>query len=449
MFSDFQKHIKNNFSFLKGKKLLIAISGGLDSIVLSNLFHKMEYDISFAHCNFHLRGIDSDLDEKFVIEKADEFNIKYYITHFNTFDHAKKNRQSIQMAARELRYSWFRELLKIHGFDYLLTAHHADDNLETFLINLTRGTGLEGLTGIPEIKNKTIRPLLPFTKIEIENYAKENNLSWREDRSNDDTKYLRNKIRHELIPIFNEINPAFMESFANTLNYLKGSDQIIKDRITNVQQQIITQEESLIKFDIEKLKKLNNPKPYLFELFRDYGFTEWNDVFDLLDSQSGKQIISKTHRLIKDRDYLLLVKRENVSSQEIEITESGHKVKVDSFNLIIEDCSNPPHQIILTKGSGGIIYIDKDLLSFPLHVRKWQKGDYFYPFGMKGKKKLSKYFKDEKLSLFEKENIWLLCSENKIVWILNRRLDERFKITEQTKKILKLEIKGIKPQGKP
>ncbi len=441
MLSDFQKHINNKFSFLKSKKLLIAFSGGLDSLVLTHLFSVLKYDVSLAHCNFRLRGIESDLDEKFAMQKAKDLDIKYYINSFNTSDYAKKNKQSIQMAARELRYTWFQKLMQENNFDYLLTAHHADDNLETFLINLTRGTGLEGLTGIPEINQKTIRPLLVFSKVQLENYAKTNSLSWREDKSNADTKYLRNKIRHDLIPILKEINPSFISSFNHTLNNLKGSDHIIKDRIKNVHQQVFSEENDIIKISIQKLKKLNEPKSYLFELLKDFGFTEWNDVFDLLDSQSGKQILSKTHRLIKDREYLLLEKINSKTPRQFEILEPTNQLEIESFQIIFEEVDSFNQEVYKKNRSNHVVYIDKDLLIFPLLVRKWQKGDYFCPLGMQGKKKLSKYFKDEKLTLFEKENIWLLCSDNKIVWVINHRSDERFKITEQSKNILKVEIK--------
>ncbi len=442
MLSDFQKHIDNNFSFLKRKKLLIAFSGGLDSLVLSHLFYVMKYDISLAHCNFRLRGIESDIDEKFAIQKAKEFNKKYFINHFNTDEYAKKNKLSIQMAARELRYSWFQELIKEHDFDYLLTAHHADDNLETFLINLSRGTGLEGLTGIPEINQNTIRPLLVFPKTKLENYAKTNRLSWREDSSNADTKYLRNNIRHKLIPLLKELNPSFIDSFNHTLNHLKGSNQIVKDRIEDVRQEIFKEEKDIIEIHIEKLKKLNDPKSYLFELFKNYGFTEWNDVFDLLESQSGKQILSKTHRLIKNRDLLLLTKRSIKTNEQFEVLESTDQLEIESFQIIFKEMESNLLSVSSNKKWNQIVHIDKDLLIFPLQVRKWRKGDYFCPLGMQGKKKLSKYFKDEKLSLIEKENIWLLCSQNKIVWVINHRFDERFKITDQTKKILKVEIKS-------
>ena len=437
---DFQKHINTNFSFLKNKKILIANSGGIDSIVLTSLLYQLKYNISLAHCNFKLRDNESDLDEEFVKSKANALQIPFFVTHFKTNKYATSKGISIQMAARELRYNWFEEILIKHNFDFLLTAHHADDSLETFLINFSRGTGLDGLTGIPKVNNKTLRPLLAFTRKDIEGYAKANKITWREDQSNLETKYLRNNIRHDLIPIFKELNPNFMESFSKTIEHLQGSQQIINDSINTIKNEVTRKEDGILKFNIQKLKQLTNTKAYLFELFSEYGFTEWDDVASLLHAQSGKQVYSKTHRLLKDRDFLILDKviNDNLSnSYKIEANDTSlemqkSKLKIEEMNLVnFKDLD----------GFGkNIICLDKSLLTFPLTVRKWKNGDYFYPIGMRGKKKLSKYFKDEKLSLLEKENIWLLCSENEIVWVINNRLDDRFKITSDTKKLLKIEF---------
>ncbi len=428
--------MQQSFSFLKEKKLLVASSGGIDSMVLTDLLSKLDYQITLAHCNFHLRGKESDLDEAFVIQTAKSLQIPHHIISFDTKEYATKNNISIQMAARDLRYTWFEELLKKQHFDYLLTAHHADDNLETFLINLSRGTGLEGLTGIPAINNQFIRPLLPFTRKEIETYANNNNISWREDLSNSETKYLRNKLRHDVIPLLKEINPNLLESFTKTMEHLKGSKQIIRDRIHQIKKDITIETEGSLKFKIQNLKSLNNPKAYLFEILNTYGFTEWDDVLNLLEAQSGKQVFSKTHRLVKDRAYLILDKI-NIESplNSYIINESDTNLKIQNLNLKIQNIIKS-----LKVHSRKIVYIDKSLLTFPLTVRKWEKGDYFYPLGMRGKKKLSKYFKDEKLSVLDKENIWLLCSNNDIVWVINHRQDERFKIIKSTKNILKIEI---------
>jgi len=437
---DFQKHIDTNFSFLKNKKLLIAISGGVDSVVLTHLLNQLNFDVALAHCNFRLRGNASNLDEAFVQNLAKILQNNYYVTTFETEIYAIKNKISIQMAARDLRYTWFDQLIKKQDFDYLLTAHHADDNLETFLINLSRGTGLEGLTGIPAINNQLIRPLLPFTRKEIETFANNNNISWQEDLSNAETKYLRNKLRHDVIPLLKEITPNLLESFAKTIEHLKGSKQIVRDRIHEIKKEVTIATDKNLKFKIRNLKSLNNPKAYLFEILNSYGFTEWDDVLNLLEAQSGKQVFSKTHRLIKDREYLILDKINIEHLLNIyKINESDTNFKVQNLKFKIQNSSWNDFKD-LEKNDKNVIYIDKSLLTFPLTVRKWGKGDYFYPLGMRGKKKLSKYFKDEKLSVLDKENIWLLCSNNDIVWVINHRQDERFKIIKSTKNILKIEI---------
>ena len=450
MISRFKDHIQKSFPFLKGKKLLVASSGGIDSMVLTNLLFKLEYKITIAHCNFHLRGKESDLDEEFVINAVKRLEVPCHTISFDTKEYAKQNNISIQMAARDLRYDWFENLLQKSDLDYLLTAHHADDNLETFLINFSRGTGLEGLTGIPAINDKTIRTLLPYSRKEIEQYAKENQIEWREDQSNKETKYLRNKLRHDIIPNLKELNPNFLDSFNKTLNYLQGSSQLVADRINEVKKEIKIKDGENSTFNIQHLKLVNNPKAYLYELLKGYGFTEWDDVLSLLHAQAGKQVLSKSHRLIKDRDYLILspLQFEGNKLNRFTIDDS-----VTNFKMVdLQDNKNDMilnfQHVITTNGevsdikktSLNTVFIDKDLLKYPLSVRKWEKGDYFCPLGLQGRKKLSKYFKDEKMSLLEKENTWLLCSENKIIWIIGKRLDDRFKLTNKTKNILKITL---------
>ncbi len=438
MLQKFKKHIDQNLSFLKDKKLLITISGGIDSVALTHLLSRLSFDISLAHCNFKLRGNDSDLDEEFVKNLAEKLNLQYFSTSFETYNYAKEYKQSIQMAARELRYSWFEEILIENNFDYILTAHHKDDVLETFLINFTRGTGLDGFTGISTINGKVVRPLLPFSRIEIEEFAKENEIEWREDISNESTKYYRNRIRHQVIPVLKELNPSLLKTFDSTLENLNASQQIIQDRIEEVKNSIISIEGSITRFDVEKLKALSNPKAYLFEILKHYNFTEWNDVENLLIAQSGKQVISKTHRLVKDRTHLLLSNIEGKSAKECYISENLNDFINSDIHLTfktidsINDFTNQRESIS----------IDKSLLKFPLTVRKWEKGDYFYPLGMQGKKKLSKYFKDEKISILEKEKTWLLCNANKdIIWVIGKRLDNRYKTTNSTNKVLKINLK--------
>ena len=434
MLSLFQSHLNTNLNFLKESKLLIAISGGLDSVVLTHLCHQSKLNVALAHCNFNLRGAESDGDEDFVLQLAEDLNLEVFIESFETEDYAKKHKLSTQLAARELRYSWFEELADYLDFDYVLTAHHADDNLETFLINLIRGTGLDGLTGIPEVNDNIVRPLLSFSRETIEAYAKTNNLQWREDSSNASNKYLRNKLRHDVIPVLKDINPQLLQNFESTQSYLKDSKQIIEDSIVKLQKKTVSVEDGLIKLKIKPLKKLSNPKGYLYELLKYFNFTEWNDVADLLEAQSGKQVFSNTHRLLKDREYLLL---SEITSEKLKnsilISEEDNKVQTPLGVLFFDEAD-----AIFGKRTN-VVFVDKNKLKYPLKLRKWEEGDYFYPSGMKGKKKLSKYFKDEKMSLIEKENTWLLASNDEIVWIVNKRADQRFLANEETDKILKIE----------
>lgn len=422
MLQKFKKHITKEFPFLKDTKLLLAISGGVDSVVLFHLLHKLNYDVSLAHCNFKLRGKESDLDEEFIKNLNQISSNQIFTISFNTEKYAKEHKLSTQIAARELRYNWFQKLITEHKFDYVLTAHHADDNLETFLIHLTRGSGLDGFTGIPKVNGNIVRPLLAFSREEILNYAKDHDIEWREDASNTSNKYIRNKIRHQVLPVLKEINPSVLDSFATTLENLQESKQIIEDSIENIASEVLEKEANFIKIDIEKIKELSKPKAYLYQLLKSYHFTEWNDVYDLLNAQSGKQVFSKTHRLLKDRDVLILSKIDLSNSIEMafqieeEITEITNPIHL-AFEEVFEKSTENKQTI----------YVDKDLLKYPLILRKWEKGDYIYPLGMQGKKKLSKYFKDEKFSLIDKENTWLLCNaDNQIMWIVNHRQDRRF-----------------------
>jgi tRNA(Ile)-lysidine synthase len=440
MLQNLSNLIQQNFPFLKDKKLLIAISGGIDSVVLTHLLSTLNFDISLAHCNFNLRGTESDLDTVFVKDLAKKLAIHCFTTSFETERIAKENKESTQIAARNLRYSWFQEIRQENKFDYILTAHHADDNLETFLINLTRGSGLDGFTGIPEINGNIIRPLLKFSREEIEVFAQEEKISWREDHSNTSTKYVRNKIRHNILPVLKEINPSLLDTFSRTLGHLQESTQIISDRIEAVSQKVVLKEKDILKFRIDEIQQLSNPKAYVYQLLRAYSFTEFNDVYNLLSAQAGKQVFSKTHVILKDRDFLILSKREVASkrqeAQELEFHISKNTAQItDPIHLTFEEVAV---QEIQNKST---IYVSKESLKFPLIVRKWQNGDYFYPTGMTGKKKLSKYFKDEKLSLLEKNNTWLLCNNNDaIIWIINRRQDCRF-IVKSDSEITKIYLK--------
>ena len=400
-----------------------------------HLFQQLDYEIAIAHCNFQLRGMESFEDQNFVQEYADANNIPLFVTQFDTKAFAEDYKLSTQVAARELRYNWFYELLETENYDYILTAHHADDNLETFLINLSRGTGLEGLTGIPEQNENIIRPLLLFSREEIEDYAKENNIQWREDSSNASDKYLRNKIRHHLVPMLKELNPNFLSSFQKTQTYLQEAQAMVEDASIMVYQQVAKQDGDDIHFDLNQLKKLPNYQSYLYQWLKEFGFSAWEDIYDLVESQSGKQVFSPEYRLLKDRDSLILSPINFVDEKEEYLIEENQKEVKIPLNLSF--CKVADISLV----SNTTIFVDADKLQFPLVLRHWKEGDIFQPFGMEGKsKKVSKLFKDEKLSLLEKENTWLLCSNNQIVWVIGIRQDERFRIENTTKNILKIQL---------
>jgi tRNA(Ile)-lysidine synthase len=433
MLQQFEKHINHNFPFLKEKRLLLAVSGGVDSMVLLYLCRQLDLSFAVAHCNFQLRGDESDDDEQFIKAICLELQIPIFIEKFVTGSFAEELKLSIQVVARNLRYEWFESLLQNYDYDYILTAHHLDDSLETFLINFTRGTGLDGLTGIPEKNKKIIRPLLKFTRNEIETFAKENKLPWREDSSNASDKYLRNKLRHHFIPILKELNPSLLTSFEKTLMYLSQAQSMMDDASRIVYRKIVENINGQKKINLTKLLKLPNYKAYLFQWLNPFGFSDWDAIYDLVEAQSGKQIFSDKYTLLKDRNHLVLYPTQSENLEIYFVNEHQNEVKIPlklSF-CKVDDISDQ---------STNTIFVDENLLQFPLQIRKWQQGDVFYPLGMDGKKKVSKFFKDEKFSLPEKSNAWLLCSDNQIVWIIGKRADNRFKITKQSTKIIQIQL---------
>lgn len=433
MLQRFKNHIEINFPFLEGKKILVACSGGVDSVVLTHLLQQLGFEIALAHCNFSLRGKESDLDEMFVIGLARKLEIPVFAETFDTYKYADDLKISIQMAARDLRYKWFEEILSNFKYQYFLTAHHLDDDLETFFINLSRGTGLKGLKGIPNKNQNILRPLLVFSKEEILNFAQQNKLKWREDLSNFSPDYLRNKIRLQLIPKFKETNKTVMKNFQTTQRNLQSSQALIEDYMALIYKLAVSETSLGYTLNVQKLQELPNSKALLYELLNDFGFTEWDDVSNLLQAQTGKQLFSKTHRLLKNRE-------------EIILTDLGNYDKEDEFFIPREGIDHPikltlEHSINMGDTKKDVIYVSADKLKFPLKIRKWKEGDYFYPFGMDGKKKkLSKYFKDEKISRLQKEKTWLLTSEENIVWVIGFRMDERFKVGNKDEEILKIKF---------
>lgn len=432
MLTKFQNHINQNLAFLNEKKILLATSGGIDSMVLLYLCHQLKLDISVAHCNFHLRGGESDEDEKFVKAQCEKLDVLLFVNHFDTKKNGENQKLSIQVVARNLRYEWFNTLLINNNFDYILTAHHLDDSLETFLINFTRGSGLDGLTGIPQQNENIIRPLLVFSRNEIEAFAKESNVEWREDSSNASDKYLRNKLRHDVIPVLKELNPSLLHSFQKTISNLQQAQTLVDDASRMVYRKVVTGINFQKRINLPELMQLPNYQAYLYQWIEPFGFSDWNSINDLAAAQSGKQVFSETHVLLKDRNELILFPKQNeIEPVDFLISKDQREVK---FPLKMTFCNVDDISIQATN----TIFVDEDKLQFPLVIRKWQEGNWFYPSGMNGRKKLSKFFKDEKFSLLDKSSIWLLCSENQIVWVIGKRMDKRFKVSEETTKILKI-----------
>lgn len=435
MIEKFRNHLLNNFSFLEGKKLLLATSGGLDSMVMAHLFCSFSKTIALAHCNFKLRGQESDEDQKFVKEFAEQHSIPFFTTQFETSTFAKQHKQSIQVAARDLRYSWFYELVKIEKYDYIITAHQADDVLETFLINLIRGTGLEGLTGIPTQNNLVVRPLLPFSRLQLHEFALANTIAWREDSSNASNYYMRNKIRHELVPTIKEVNPNFLSTFQNTISYLSEAQNLVGDASDLIYKKVVVEEENSIYIDINALKQQTNYKSYLYQWLSKYGFTAWEDLFNLVEAQSGKQVFASEYRIVKNRNQLI------VSAINKEDTQIRYYLHENQNEINIPLKLKLSREFTSMKSNNSTIFVDENKLVFPLEIRKWKVGDTFRPSGMQGKsKKISKFFKDEKMSILEKETTWLLCSGSEIIWIIGIRQDERFKTTASTTNILQIAL---------
>ena len=434
MLQKFKQHLHQNFPFLEDSKLLIAISGGIDSVVLAHLCSQLNLNFSLCHCNFNLRGQESDDDEAFVTSLAKTLKTLVYTTSFETEKYATKNKVSIQVAARDLRYTWFYKLLDANQYDYVLTAHNTNDNLETFIINLTRGSGLEGFTGIPPVNQKSVRPLLAFSRDDITLFAIKNGIVWREDRSNASIKYVRNKVRHKVIPILKELNPHVLESFQNTIEYLNESQSIINDAVKNITAKVVSYENDVLKISCKEIDKLSNKKAYLYQLLQAYGFTAWNDIVDLISAQPGKQVFSDTHRLLKDRNFLILttINKSQSIKGPILIDQKVSEI-TNPIKLTIQNTDD------YTSKNKEQIIIDKDLVNYPLSLKKWHHGDAMYPTGMTGSKKISQLFKDNKLSLLDKEKIWILAdAKDHIIWVIGLRQDRRYLANKTSKNRLKI-----------
>lgn len=439
MLAAFQEHLKVTFPHLIKQPLLIAISGGLDSVVLTHLLHQLGYNIALAHCNFNLRVGESDGDEQFIKQLAHDLQLELHLAHFETAAYAQQKGVSIQMAARELRYDFFSQVCKTNSYDYVLTAHHLDDQLETFLINLNRGSGLQGLQGIPQVNDLILRPLLPFSREQIKNFAIHNAIKWREDSSNSSHKYQRNELRNLVLPLVHQALPQLKAHFTQTLDYLKGSQDMVGDAVLRFRESGITTTHTGINIHIEQLMQTSNPAAYLYELIKEYGFQNLSDVMDLVHGITGKRIESATYMVYKDRDYLVVCERLTIqplylSIDNITCSYEFYDSTLELENLDIKDAL----ELVKKNKEKNILYIDAAAISFPLTLRSWKHGDRMQPYGMKGTKLVSDMLTDSKVSFIDKEKMVVLTSSQDILWILGLRSSNYGKITATTKSVIKL-----------
>ena len=432
------EHLKKILKELEIKddtRFLLALSGGIDSMVLCDLLHKNKFNFTIAHCNFKLRGDESDGDEKFVLQHAKTNGIPIFVKEFDTSTFAKTHRISIQEAARELRYSFFQEIAEKEEIEYILTAHNLDDRIETFFINFLRGAGLKGLASIPEKNGNIIRPLLSISREEIEKFATKEKLVYREDSSNKETKYLRNQFRHLILPEFKTLDKDYQSGFSKSIDYLNQAKAFYEESLQNKFSSLIKKKNASVFINTNLLLKEKNAKIILFEMLSKYHFndTQSNDVFrltSLSSNESGKKFFSSTHRLIIDRDEIIIKEKATTEGEFIidnlntSFLFNEKKIEFKETTSAVEFNNIPNNKI----------YVDADKITFPLIIRKWKIGDRFYPYGMNGSKLISDYFIDKKFSLFQKEEIYLLCNaDNSIIWIIGQRADRRFGIKKDTK----------------
>lgn len=419
-------------------KVIVGISGGADSVALLHFLKEEGYQCVAAHCNFHLRGEESNRDEQFVRNLCHKWDIALEVIDFNTEKIASEQKISIEMAARELRYRWFEELRLKHNAEAIAVAHHKDDSVETFLLNLIRGTGIRGLSGMKPANGNIIRPLLCVSRNEVEVYADNNHLDFVIDSTNSETLYTRNKIRLEVLPLLQQINPAIKETIIQTSGYLNDTAELYLAEIEQQRNKLVREEAGKIYISIRNLQESPFAQPILFELLSPYGYNSHvcGEIFNSLNGLSGKQFYSPEYRLIKDREELILEIRKDENVQPVTILSPEviitHPVKM-SIKIVSAD------DFIIPKDKR-IGCFDADKVNFPLTFRKWQTGDRFTPFGMKGSKKLSNYFSDHKYSLLRKEEALVLCSNDKIIWLVGERTDNRFRIDEHTTRILVIQL---------
>lgn len=434
--------------------LLLAVSGGIDSVVLCHLCKQAGFRFAIAHCNFQLRGEESERDESFVRNLADTLNVPFFVRRFDTAHYAAEKRISIQVAARTLRYEWFFQVLEGHGeqvqndqtaasrLNCLVTAHHLDDNIETVLMNFCKGTGITGVRGMLSKSRNIIRPLLFATKEEIRNYAKNSELIWIEDSSNDETKYTRNYFRKVVIPAVEKVYPDLQHNLKENIRRFGDVHQLYVQAIERHKQMLLEKKGKEVHVPVLKLLKSMPLSTIVYEIIKEFGFSsqQVKEVEKLLTSESGKYVVSATHRILRNRAWLI-ISPIAANEQEIIVVEKKDQEKIFADKCIKLNWVDK-EEVRMT-ADNQMAFLDAAEVQFPLLIRKWRQGDYFYPLGMRKKKKLARFFIDRKMPLTDKEKVWVVESHKRILWVVGLRIDDRFKITDKTRQVLRLAITSL------
>jgi len=435
-FTDF---IEQNNLFTPGSALLAAVSGGMDSVLMVHLLKSSGYNFSIAHCNFQLRGHEANSDQEFCRQLAHQNNVPFHTINFDTLNYAADKKISIQMAARELRYQWFEQLKLQYNYSAIALAHHQNDAIETILLNLVRGTGIAGLHGILPKNGSLVRPLLFLSRDGIAEIIKKNKIGYVEDSSNASVKYARNKLRHEVIPKLRELNPALESTFEKNLEHFREMETLLELRLAELKNELLTIKGDEIHLQTDALKKLKPQRLLLFKLLQEYGFNETTveDLISALDKHSGKIFEAAYFTLILDRDKLILAKKNNKKQEEISITATDHTITYGNYKLTLLHDDTP----LIIKDNPMAASVDAEKIIYPLSMRAWRQSDSFYPLGMKTRKKLSDFFISLKIPLHKKNEVPLLINGNgDIIWIGGYRLDERYKVNNNTKKVTIFEL---------
>lgn len=439
----FNQRVRQDFPLATGKKIIMAVSGGIDSIVMMHLFYSIGQTCEVAHCNFQLRGEESDNDEKFVAQIAKDYNFQFHSNIFNTSEYAEQNKVSIQMAARSLRYEWFEKLSVEFNADYITTAHHANDNAETMMLNLIKGTGLAGMHGIKLINGKIIRPLLFTSRKEIEEYAKQQKLVWREDASNQDDYYLRNKLRHHVMPVLEDINPDFTSAMLHHAGFVRKYESLVESYLSELIKRIVKTfyNGAVQEIDLRKLMDTAAPEIVLYHILKHTGAGAVLCESIISTTDPGSVFLTSKYKIVRERETISVFSAQFLNDDEFTFETFEHSLqlpygKIEVSKHILNETAEMKQ--LPEFGNKNSVFVDSAAIKFPMVIRKWKSGDTFQPLGMKGRKLISDYFIDSRFTSIMKETVYLLLSDNEVVWIVGHRPAEIFKIKETTTTVLKL-----------